>query len=157
MTNHLTLNKIGRPDFRARYGPIFISVVTFILAVLFLYTAVDKFKTIDKFTQIMGRIYLPEFMVPVVAWGVPIVEVIIVLALLTPKFRKYGLLASAILLAIFTIYITTLKLTGLRLPCNCGGIVSSLSWWNHIILNTVLMALSFFAYGLERIGSRKQL
>ncbi|WP_432803728.1 MauE/DoxX family redox-associated membrane protein [Chitinophaga horti] len=132
-----------------KYASLFVYLIVFILSVLFLYTALDKFQTIQKFTDIMGRIYLPAFLVPIVAWGIPIVEVIIVTALLLPKFRHWGLLASAILLAIFTIYITVLKLTGLKLPCNCGGIISSLSWWNHIILNTVLLIAASIAYKIE--------
>ncbi len=57
-------------------------------------------------------------------------------------------------MASFTVYIG-LVLTGLfgRVPCSCGGVLSSLGWEAHFLFNVCILALAVIGvYGLQDDG-----
>lgn len=62
--------------------------------------------------------------------------------LIIPFTRIPGLYGSAILLFIFTAYLTGMILTDKHLPCSCSGIISSLSWGQHIVFNLVFLTIA---------------
>lgn len=90
----------------------------------------------------------PDQWVPVLLWVVPLVELLIVLCLLFDCTRRAGFLMATFVMLLFTSY-TGLVLVGVfnRVPCSCGGVIRSLSWPQHLVLNTLLTAgagLGFF-------------
>ena len=73
-----------------------------------------------------------------------------------PSTRIWGFKLASGLFLLFTGYVA-LVLTGIfgRIPCSCGGIVSTLGWWEHLVLNIVLLVTAILGYRLERIGQSK--
>lgn len=87
------------------------------------------------------------------AWLIPVTELIIVVLLLFPRTVRQGFYASGILLIIFTGYIIYMFLYYPHTPCSCGGIISSLTWQRHVIFNLSFLAVAI----LGIITSRKNL
>jgi hypothetical protein len=63
--------------------------------------------------------------------------------------RKYGLVTSTILMAIFTIYISYMLLFTSNLPCSCGGVLKQLNWSQHLVFNVIFLLLSIMALWLS--------
>ncbi|RBY89683.1 MauE/DoxX family redox-associated membrane protein [Blastococcus sp. TF02A-30] len=64
---------------------------------------------------------LPEALVPPVAFGLPVVEVAVGLALLAGVFVRTAALASAVLLVLFLVGVGSAWARGLRIDCGCFG------------------------------------
>ncbi len=123
--------------------------ITCILLFLFVYTATDKLTHLKTFRYVLSQSPLLTNWSPILAWFIPILELIITIMLFYPSSRVKALLLSSILLFIFSFYIFYMIITQSHLPCQCGGIISSLSWNAHLILNLSLSILSLYAWLLE--------
>jgi hypothetical protein len=53
-------------------------------------------------------------------------------------------------MAAFTGYIGFMLLSNIELPCSCGGVISSLSWKNHLVFNILFLLLASVGYYLSR-------
>lgn len=115
-----------------------------ILILLFAYTAVSKILAYDKFVFQLGLVQMPivALLAPLIGILVPAVEMIIVWMLCKDNLRMRGLYASFLLLLVFDIYITIMLLSGEKLPCTCGGIISQMGWKTHLVFNAVFMIIS---------------
>lgn len=115
-----------------------------ILIVLFGYTAISKILAYDKFVFQLRLVQMPivALLAPLSGVLVPAVEMIIVWMLCKDNLRIKGLYASFLLLLIFEIYITIMLLSGEKLPCTCGGIISQMGWKTHLIFNAIFMIIS---------------
>jgi len=89
-----------------------------------------------------------------VAWGLPIVELVVVVLLFIPKTRMKGIIASLALMLAFTIYLVYMLSFTTKLPCTCGGMLQKLSWPQHLVFNIVFILLAITALILERRNSR---
>lgn len=117
-----------------------------LLIMLFTYTALSKLLEQDIFVFQM-KLSPVKFMAQwaaVLGWLVPLVELFIVGLLLIKNFRTAGLYLSFLLLLAFEIYITSMLLSGLSLPCTCGGVISRLGWKGHLVFNAAFMLLAAF-------------
>jgi putative oxidoreductase len=120
---------------------ILIDLLTVLLLLLFAYTAASKFLDMSKFIFQMRLAPVPlvKIIAPVLGWTVPVIEMIIAivfaLGFFHPVLKIKAMYASVILLVIFEIYIATMVLSGSRLPCTCGGIVSKMGWTDHLFFN----------------------
>lgn len=141
----------------SRLGPIisFLSVILIIL--LFTYTAISKLIEYDKFVFQMGLSpFLPvRTFAPVLGWLVPIIEIIIVLALLSDRWRRVALKATLSLLLIFELYIGGMLLRGVQLPCTCGGVLSVMGWQTHLVFNAFFMLLAFIGLRCKPTGQTR--
>lgn len=131
-------------------------VASIVLIGLFGYSAMSKILEHEKFVFQMSIAPVPLMatFAPLLSWVVPIVEIGIVLLLLFNQWRKAGLIASALLLAVFEIYISAMLLSGLDLPCTCGGIISKMTWTNHLIFNALFILLALIPVLIERSHSK---
>ncbi|WPR76275.1 MauE/DoxX family redox-associated membrane protein [Algoriphagus sp. NG3] len=114
-----------------------------LLAAVFAYTAVSKvYDWSGTLRAVKGQVFQDWMTVPLL-YGLPILEISLAVMLLLPKTRRAALGISFILMAVFTGYVA-LVLTGIfgRIPCSCGGILSSLDWNEHLIVNLVLTAIA---------------
>jgi methylamine utilization protein MauE len=59
-----------------------------------------------------------------------------------PKTRLLGLYASFSLMTMFTAYIIAILRFSEFIPCSCGGVLSHMSWIQHLWFN---VAFIFFA------------
>ena len=112
-----------------------------LVILLFSYTALSKLLDLEKFVFQMRLAPFPLMypMAPVLGWLVPAVELMIVTGLLVKRFRIRALYAAVLLLLLFEVYIMTMLASGLHLPCTCGGIISKMSWKQHLAFNALFM------------------
>ncbi len=128
-----------------------------ILAFVFVYTAIAKVYDWNATKLAMYNQVIPDWSKDLLLYGIPMMEVLVALMLLIPRWRFRGFLASLMLMLVFTGYVAWvwLGLAG-RVPCSCGGIISSLTWGQHLILNLGLTGLAVWgvgSMGVWRYGS----
>lgn len=119
-----------------------IEIIAALFILLFVYTATSKFLSHRIFVITLSESPLLSFASGFIAWAIPALEILISVVLFMPSHRRAGLIASLILMIVFTIYIAYMLMTSSNLPCSCGGIVSKLSWRQHLWLNVFLAALA---------------
>ncbi len=75
---------------------------------------------------------------------------LIALLLLFSITRWWGYLGSALLLTVFITYVGLIWVGAFpRVPCNCAGIIESLGWAEHFVLNLGLIGISVAGLRLE--------
>lgn len=122
-----------------------IEFVTVLYIILFLYTGINKlmdFRVFEK--QLDASLILRPF-AKLIVYGLPLLEFTLVLLLIVPRWRLKGLHMSTGLMILFTLYIIFILISSTKQPCSCGGIISEMSWPQHIIFNTVLTILAIIA------------
>lgn len=120
-----------------------IEIIVALLVLLFLYASVSKWLDIKEFIHDMHNQPFPGWMATSLVWALPPVEILIALSLMFDIARQIGLWAAFILMSLFTIY-TLAILVGLfnRTPCGCGGIISGLTWGQHLFFNSFFLIIS---------------
>lgn len=132
--------------------PLFVDVVCYLFLFLFLYTAYDKFANMEKFVKTLSRSQMiGEQFAPLLARAIPTAEALICVFLITPGTYRRALWASVILMGIFTAYLAIMLATGLPLTCNCGGVISSFSWPQHIAFNCFFIVIGLAALFYEKL------
>lgn len=124
--------------------PVFLFAVYFFIF-LFLYTAADKIANQERFENVLSKSILIGPVSKYISWLVPVTEILIGIILLVPKSQKSGLLLSLLLMSIFTIYLGFMVFSGSQLPCHCGGIISRMTWTQHIWFNIACIVLAALA------------
>lgn len=120
----------------------FIEIISSLLILLFVYTAITKFLAIDSLKIVLKDYPLIGGMPVLVAWVLPITELIVSLLLFLPRTRLWGLYASLILMSSFTLYLGYMLALTSKLPCTCGGMLQKLSWPQHFVFNVFFVLLS---------------
>lgn len=124
-----------------------IEIIAALFILLFVYTATSKLLSHQTFLIILKKSPLIGFASGLLSWGVPAIEIAISVLLFLPHLRKLGLIASLSLMTLFTLYIAFMLITSSNLPCSCGGVISKLSWQQHLWLNvflTIAAALAIY-------------
>ncbi len=104
------------------------------------------FVTMEPVTVLDESPFVTHF-VPLIAYPIPILEVLVGLALLIPSTRRVGFIASLILMVAFTLYNIYLLWFAPDVPCGCGGIFKDMSWTAHLFVNiglTILAGLGIY-------------
>lgn len=125
-----------------------------LLIMLFGYAATSKLAERDRFAKQMELSPAPlvKALAPLLSWFIPLTEFVLVGMLLSDKWRKTGLYLSFSLLLVFQLYISAMLVSGLKLPCTCGGLISRLQWKEHLIFNAAFMLLSVSPFVYQRIS-----
>jgi uncharacterized membrane protein YphA (DoxX/SURF4 family) len=120
-----------------------LETIRLLFILLFVYTAVSKFIDHENFRAVIGQSPLITRFAPVLAIVVPVAEIVIALLLVIPRYRRAGLYASFAIMTLFTVYIVVLMTLSEKIPCSCGGVISMMSWTQHLYFNIgfVLLAL----------------
>lgn len=130
---------------------LIIDIVVLLLVILFLYTAVSKFVDFDSFARDLNSQPFPNSLTPILKWILPILEIGIAITLFFERTRMIGLYCSFMLMSLFTLY-TALVLFKLfdDVPCSCGGVITHLSWTQHLIFNLFFVIIISIAIRLSR-------
>lgn len=128
-----------------RTKDIFVQLVVLLHILLFTYAAVSKFLDFENFRIQLGQSPLLTEFASYVAFGVPIIEITIVIMLTWPQWRLTGLFYSFVLMVMFTAYIFTILNFSDRVPCSCGGILEKLGWQEHLVFNLIFVMLELLA------------
>jgi hypothetical protein len=149
-----------------------VSIIEYLLIILFTYTGLSKLLDLDTFQFQTHRSPYLENISTFVSYTIPPAEMLIVLAFVLSKFqaghwegrffdwfRRYGPMleywamgGSLFLMSLFTGYVWLMLNYAYYLPCSCGGIMSTMSWHSHLIFNAVFTGLASLA--LILIGNR---
>lgn len=129
-----------------------IEIITALLIVLFVYAGLSKLLDHHTFSLQLAQSPLLSSWAFVIAWALPAGELLLAAALVIPATRQLGLYASLILLILFTVYLVYMLSFSTHLPCSCGGIISSLSWKQHLGFNSVFISLAAVGIWLRRTG-----
>lgn len=114
-----------------------------LLIILWIYAAGSKLLEYNTFKHQLTLQHFPFKIESTMAWLLPSIEILAAILLTIPKTIRYGLYTSAILLTLFTLYITFI-LTGIhnKAPCSCGGVLSMLSWKSHLVFNLIFLSIN---------------
>ena len=129
---------------------ILTEIIAGLFILLFLYTALSKLSDMSRMELSIAKSPIIGDSANMVAWTVPTVEIMISALLFIPRFRYHGLVASFILMLVFTIYVAGILAFADRLPCSCGGVISEMSWSVHLIFNIVFSLIALLGVWLHR-------
>ena len=115
---------------------LYIEIVVALYVLLFLYTAIMKFRDIPFFIGSMSHTPVLRPYATILAGMIPAMEIAIAILLIIPRTRHYGLLTGTGLLGIFTLYVAFILATMKELPCSCGGVLQQLNWKEHLVFNS---------------------
>lgn len=120
----------------------YLKFVSFLYIILFVYTATSKLIHIEQFHVRVAKMpFISEYS-SLIAWSVPAIEILIAGLFLFPKYILSALYSSFSLMSIFTVYIIIVLRYSDSIPCSCGGVISTMSWKEHISFNCGFIALS---------------
>ena len=121
------------------------------LVLLWTYAGLDKLLGWEASRKAFHNQTFPSELAEVLAYAVPIAELLIALLLLFSVSRWWGYLSSILLLTVFTTYVGLIWVGAFpRVPCNCAGILESLSWEAHFSLNLGFIALSILGLHVQK-------
>lgn len=125
-------------------------IISALFILLFVYTATSKLFEHNTFKAILSQSPLVGPEANILSWILPILELFTAALLLIPSYRMYGFISSFILMLLFTIYVAYMILFAGNLPCSCGGIISAMTWSQHLIFNIFFSALAAIALHLTK-------
>ena len=119
-----------------------IEIICGLLVLLFSYTGFSKLFNHEVFHSQLIIFPLIKYAEPFLSWLLPVSELSVAMLLLIQKLRLAGLYIALGLLTVFTVYLFIMLLSGVNLPCSCGGVIKYLSWKAHVIFNLFFIALT---------------
>ncbi|HLS10869.1 MAG TPA: MauE/DoxX family redox-associated membrane protein [Flavobacteriaceae bacterium] len=127
----------------------FVLITTYFLAVLFIYTGVSKLLDMGIFQSQIAQSAMLAPYASILAWLVPVVELLLAGLLLISSTRVWGLLGSAVLMLGFTIYVYLIWTYSPSLPCSCGGVLEAMDWETHLYFNLATTLLAGTAWYID--------
>ena len=119
-----------------------VEIISSLLVLLFMYAAVSKLLDYQTFkVQLSKSPFITQF-ASITAWALPIGEILVGLALTFKRTRLIGLYVSLFLMTMFTAYIYAMLHYSYYIPCSCGGILSEMTWTQHLWFNIGFVVLS---------------
>lgn len=126
---------------------ITLNIVIILLLLLWIPVSIDKITNFAAFKSGILRQPISDSLGYILIYMLPALELITVLALIMEKYRKAGLILSTGLMTAFTAYIVVALMGAWeKLPCECGSVISGMTWLQHFFFN--LLFLFFSGWGL---------
>jgi hypothetical protein len=119
-----------------------LEIISALLVFLFMYAAVSKLIDFDTFRSQLSQSPFITSISWLVVWIIPVAEILISLSLLIRRSRPAGLYLSFFILLLFTGYIFIMLRYSPYLPCSCGGVLSEMTWKQHLVFNVAFTGLS---------------
>ena len=131
-------------------------IILFYFIFLFVYTGFSKLMDNQSLLTSLKNapLFLNTLFANFLSWVVPIVEILLAMMLGFKKTSQTGWLGIMILLIIFTLYTAWIVLVSPYQPCTCGGLMSLLSWKQHLFFNLSSLALAIWGYRLNTIQNK---
>ena len=120
-----------------------LNVISALLVLLFVYTAVSKLLDFEEFKMQMYNQTLPHDVATALIWTLPGIEILTALLLLFERTKSFGFYLSGLLMLLFTGYVALVVLNYFgRVPCSCGGVIKALGWKMHLVFNFFFLLLT---------------
>lgn len=139
-TNMKKQHFIGR--FVAENRNTIVEIIASLFILLFAYTGINKFIAIDTLKGTLKEYPIIGDMPVLIAWGLPVIELLVSVLLFIPRTKLLGLYSAMALMISFTLYLGYMLVFTPKLPCTCGGMLQQLSWTQHLIFNLLFIVLS---------------
>lgn len=139
---------------RSSFRHLIITIICYLYILLFVYAAVSKLLDFENFQAQLGQSPLLSAFAGVVSVAVLVAELVIAVLLSTKRFRNVGLVAGFSLMVMFTTYIIIILNFSSFIPCSCGGILEKMDWTQHLVFNSIFVALGLAALYLVSISCR---
>ncbi|MEJ5144709.1 MauE/DoxX family redox-associated membrane protein [Sphingobacterium sp. MYb388] len=124
-----------------RAKTLFVDSIAILFIILWVYAAVSKLFDYNNFSIELGKAPLLSGFAPVIAVGIPFLEIALAIMLLVERTKFIALVLSSSLLLLFTVYLFIILNYSSYIPCSCGGILGRLGYKEHIFFNLILFAL----------------
>jgi uncharacterized membrane protein YphA (DoxX/SURF4 family) len=124
------------------YRKIIIEVVCLLYILLFVYAAVSKLLDFENFQAQIGQSPLLTAYVRVISYSVIVIEIVLSILLIFPRFKLIALYSAFSLMTMFTVYIFIILNYTSNIPCSCGGILEKMGWKEHLIFNCVFTLMA---------------
>lgn len=125
-------------------------ITSSLFILLWLYAGLSKLAEFEIFRNQLGKSPFISTLAPILAWALPVGEIILAFALMREKTVKIGLYVSFFLMCLFSIYIIAMLRFSYYTPCTCGGIISRLDWREHLWFNLGFVAIALI--GIINLG-----
>lgn len=129
---------------------VILEIIIVLYIILFLYTGISKLIDYSVFKEQISTSPLLAPVSTIIAIGLPWIEFLIVGLLIIPRWRLKGLYSAFLMMVLFTIYIIGILFFNKELPCSCGGVISELSWSQHIVFNSAFIITALIGIRIER-------
>lgn len=133
-----------------RATPLLIDACAALLVLLFLYTAIMKLSDYPDFLdQLQHSPQLHQF-AWLISWLIPSAEIATAILLIIPKTKRAGLLLAFVMMLGFSVYVFYVLNYAHEVPCACGGVISGMSWKNHLIFNLIYTGIALLGILLSQ-------
>lgn len=132
---------------------IIVEIISGLFIILFLYTSISKLSNVFAFKSVLSKSPLIGSFSSILAWAIPFLEIIISVLLIMPRMRKIGLISASLLMILFTTYLAYMIMFTPDLPCSCGGVITYLSWKQHVLFNLFFLVIGITGILLSRKAS----
>jgi hypothetical protein len=132
-------------------------IIAALFILLFVYTSLNKLASLKTFRM---TLYQSPWLSDHAGWitiTLPVAELLTALLLFIPSARLYGLYSTLILLLGFTIYLGYMIAFAPHLPCSCGGVLSGMTWKQHLAFNMVFILLGILGIWVQKKSGKKVL
>jgi len=119
-----------------------IEIICLLYILLFVYAAMSKLLDFENFQVQLGQSPLLSAFAGYLAWLIPMIELLIAIFLIMPKYRLAGLFAGLGLMIMFTVYIYLILNYSSFIPCSCGGVLEKMNWKEHLYFNVGFCCLA---------------
>ena len=130
-----------------KHSTVILEAITLLLIILFTYAGLTKLMEGHLFydnirnSPVLGG----KTMASLAAWIIPLSELTVAMLLVRSRTRLRGFYGALGLMLLFTGYTVAIVFFAPYKPCSCGGIISLLSWEQHLVLNMGLLLLALLA------------
>ena len=124
-------------------------------ALLFSYAAITKLMDYAQFRVQLQQSPILTTIAPLVAIGIPILELLFALGLFIKPLQTISLYGSLFLMSCFTVYIYQILHYSEFIPCSCGGILENMGWKTHLLFNIAFIALAILAILINTPSQRR--
>jgi hypothetical protein len=129
-----------------KHRTVIVQTVSYLYILLFVYAAVSKLLEFGDFRVQLAQSPMLSAYAGILAWMVPLLEIITAFLLFFNKTRPLGFLCAFVIMVMFSAYIYIILNYSVFVPCSCGGIIEELNWTEHLVFNLffVLLAITGF-------------
>ena len=127
----------------------FVQLIAALYIFLFTYTGVSKLLDPVSLRLVVAQLPMIGSVNRIWILSVPIAELLIAIILFFPQSRIIGLFAATGLMIVFSVYIGYMLLFAANLPCSCGGVISDMSWHQHLVFNIIWILLGILSIWLS--------
>lgn len=132
-----------------------VEIISLVYVMVFAFTGLTKLMEGDQFfNNLNNSPILPDvvWLSYIISWAVPTLEIVIALLIAIPRTRLKGLYAALGLMIFFTMYVAGIVFISPYAPCSCGGIITLLTWQEHLLFSIGMIVLALLAIRFHRGG-----